>query len=61
MLQQAADQLMRLPCRSLGVVLRVEGAKRGGYYSSSYRYYEYSGNGSGKRGSRRSKNAASVS
>lgn len=59
MLEQAADQLVRLPCRSLGIVLRVEGAKRGGYYYSSYRYYEYA-DGSGKRRGRRSKGAASA-
>jgi hypothetical protein len=47
---------MRLPCRSLGVVLRVEGAKRGDHYSS-YQYYEYS-DGNGKRRGRRSKGAA---
>src|SRR5665648_337699 len=57
-LEQAADQLVRLPCRSLGIVLRVEGAKRGGYYSS-YRYYEYA-DGNGKRRGRRSKGAASA-
>ena len=60
MLAQAADQLMRLPCRSLGVVLRVEGAKRGYYYSSSYKYYEYS-DGSGKRRGKHSKGAAPAS
>ena len=59
MLQQAADQLVRLPCRSLGIVLRVEGAKSGGGYYSSYRYYEYA-DGSGKRRGRRSKGAASA-
>jgi len=59
MLQQAADQLVRLPCRSLGIVLRVDGAKSGGYYYSSYRYYEYS-DGSGKRRGRHSKGAASA-
>ena len=62
MLAQAADQLVRLPCRSLGVVLRVEGAQRSGYgyYYSSYRYYEYA-DGSGKRRSRQSKGAAPAS
>jgi len=60
MLQQAADQLVRLPCRSLGIVLRADGAKSGGGYYSSYRYYEYS-DGSGKRRGRRSKGAASAS
>lgn len=59
MLQQAADQLVRLPCRSLGIVLRADGAKSD-YYSSSYRYYEYS-DGSGKRRDRRGKGAASPS
>jgi len=59
MLQQAADQLVRLPCRSLGIVLRDEGAKSDGYYSS-YRYYEYS-DGSGKRRGRHSKGAAPAS
>ncbi len=50
MLQQAADQLMRLPCRILGIVLRVDGAKSGGYYST-YRYYD-NADGSGKRRAR---------
>ncbi len=59
MLQQAADQLVRLPCRSLGLVIRVDGSKSGGY-SSSYRYYEYS-DGSGKRRGQRSKGAGSPS
>src|SRR5665647_638990 len=59
MLQQAADQLVRLPCRSLGIVLRVDGAKSGGGYYSSYRYYEYA-DGNGKRRGRRSKGAASA-
>jgi succinoglycan biosynthesis transport protein ExoP len=57
MLEQAADQLMRLPCRSLGVVIRTDGAKSAGYYSSSYKYYEYS-DGSGKRRGKHSKGAA---
>jgi polysaccharide biosynthesis transport protein len=47
MLQQAADQLVRLPCRILGIVVRIDGAKRGGYYSS-YRYYENT-DGGGRR------------
>ncbi len=34
MLQQAADQLVRLPCRSLGVVIRDDGARSESYYSS---------------------------
>ena len=55
MLQQAADQLVRLPCRSLGVVTRVDGAKSAGYYSS-YRYYDY-GEKAGKRRGRHSKDA----
>jgi Mrp family chromosome partitioning ATPase/capsular polysaccharide biosynthesis protein len=59
MLEQAADQLVRLPCRSLGIVLRVDGAKSGGGYYSSYRYYEYA-DGNGKRRGRRSKGAASA-
>jgi len=59
MLEQAADQLVRLPCRSLGIVLRADGAKSGGGYYSSYRYYEYA-DGSGKRRGRRSKGAASA-
>ena len=50
MLQQAADQLMRLPCRILGIVLRVDGAKSGGYYST-YRYYD-NADGSGKKRAR---------
>ena len=60
MLEQAADQLVRLPCRSLGVVLRVEGATGGHYYSSSYRYYEYA-DGGGKRRGRHGKGAAAQS
>jgi len=48
-LQQAADQLVRLPCRILGIVLRVDGARSGGYYSS-YRYYENAGGAGKKRG-----------
>ena len=59
MLQQAADQLLRLPCRVLGLVIRVDGATSG-YYYSSYRYYEYA-DGSGKRRSRQSKGAAPAS
>ena len=57
MLQQAADQLVRLPCRILGIVLRVDDAKSGGYYSS-YRYYEYK-EGGGKRRGRRAERVAS--
>jgi succinoglycan biosynthesis transport protein ExoP len=57
MLLQAADQLRRLPVRPLGIVIRSEGAKGGGYYYSSYRYYEYGENG-GKRRSREKKGAA---
>ena len=48
-LQQAADQLVRLPCRILGIVLRVDGARSGAYYSS-YRYYENAGGAGKKRG-----------
>jgi len=51
---------VRLPCRSLGIVLRADGAKSGGGYYSSYRYYEYA-DGSGRRRGRRSKGAASAS
>ncbi len=47
MLQQAADQLVRLPCRILGIVLRIDGAKSDAYYSS-YRYYD-SAEGAGKK------------
>ena len=57
MLQQAADQLMRLPCRILGIVLRVDGAKSGGYYST-YRYYD-NADGSGKKRARHAAGAAS--
>ena len=60
MLEQAADQLVRLPCRSLGVVLRTDGAQSAGYYSSSYRYYEYA-DGGGKRRGRHDKGAAAKS
>ena len=34
MLQQAAAQLVRLPCRSLGIGLRGDGARGESYYSS---------------------------
>ena len=56
MLQQAADQLVRLPCRILGLVLRIDGAKSG-YYSSSYRYYEQA-EGTRKKGGRHAIGAA---
>ena len=39
MLVQAANQLGRLPCRSLGILMRTHGAKSDGH-SSSHRYYE---------------------
>ena len=51
MLKQAAEQLGRLPCRILGLVLRVEGADRSGYYYTSSRYYQSSETPRGKRGS----------
>jgi Mrp family chromosome partitioning ATPase len=56
MLQQAADQLVRLPCRILGLVLRIDGAKSG-YYSSSYRYYEQA-EGTRQKGGRHAVGAA---
>jgi succinoglycan biosynthesis transport protein ExoP len=56
MLVQAADQLVRLPCRSLGILMRTQGAKSGGY-SSSYRYYG-AGEDGGKPRSRSGKGAA---
>ena len=44
-LLQAADQLSRLPCRLLGVVLRTEG-RHGGAYGSRYAYrYSYNEGG----------------
>jgi Mrp family chromosome partitioning ATPase len=47
LLLQAADQLSKLPCRPLGLVVRTDGAKGEGYYHSSHRYqYSYSDNGS---------------
>lgn len=57
MLQQAADQLVRLPCRILGIVLRIDGAKSGYYYSSSYRYCEQA-EGTRKKGGRHAVGAA---
>jgi Mrp family chromosome partitioning ATPase len=57
MLQQAADQLVRLPCRILGIVLRIDGAKSGGYYST-YRYYD-NADGSGKKRARHAAGGAS--
>jgi len=57
MLAQAADQLVRFPCRSLGLLIRAQGAKNAGY-SSSYRYYEAGEYGS-KAPSGSSKGAAS--
>ncbi|HET6496270.1 MAG TPA: P-loop NTPase, partial [Thermoleophilia bacterium] len=56
MLQQAADQLVRLPCRTLGLVLHVDKAQSG-YYS--YGYYA-SPDGSGQKRGRRAEGAAKV-
>ena len=56
MLQQAADQLVRLPCRTLGLVLHVDKAQSG-YYS--YGYYA-SPDGSGKKRGRNAEGAAKV-
>jgi len=45
-LLQAAEQLEKLPCRPLGLLLRTEGSKGGGYYQSYYRHdYTTSDNG----------------
>ncbi len=56
MLAQAADQLVRFPCRSLGLLIRTQGAKNDGY-TSSYQYYD-AGENSSKAPSGRSKGAA---
>lgn len=60
MLKHAADQLMRLPSRSLGIVLRTDDSRTGGYYYySSYRYADSSENNTGKqRRGRRSRDAS---
>ena len=43
MLQQAAEQLGKLPCRSLGLIVRTDGEnKHGSYYSSYSSGYSYS-------------------
>lgn len=57
-LQQAVDQLSKLPCALMGVILRADGGGSGryGYYGPPYGYYEYGrdgGGGGGAGGGRR--------
>jgi Mrp family chromosome partitioning ATPase len=60
MMQQAAEQLRRLPCPVLGLALRVDDTRHGHYYYSSYSKYGYyaSPDGSGKKRSRHAKGTA---
>lgn len=61
MMQQAAEQLRRLPCRVLGLALRVDDTRHGHYYSSYSKYgYYASPDGSGKKRSRHAEGAAKV-
>jgi Mrp family chromosome partitioning ATPase len=57
MLRQAADQLGRLPCRILGLVLRVDNAQSG-YYSYGSYGYDAKTDASGKKRGRRRAGAA---
>ena len=46
LLQQAVEQLYKLPVKLLGVVVRTDGSRSGGrygYYGSPYGYYAYDG------------------
>ena len=64
MLQQAAEQLAKLPCVPLGIIVRTQGERaRGRYYSSYSSYssgYSYSQTGS-KREAQKGKPAAAAS
>jgi len=53
-LQQAVDQLNKLPCALMGVILRADGGGSGryGYYGSPYGHYQYSRDDAGDGGSR---------
>ena len=49
-LENAADQMRRLPCAVLGVVVRMEsGRVHGSYYQPYYYSTSYAGDGDGQR------------
>ena len=48
-LSAAADQLLRLPTRMLGIVVRMSGKGGGRYYYSPYYYYRYSDTDDGQK------------
>jgi hypothetical protein len=62
LLQQAVEQLYKLPVKLLGVIVRTDGTGSGGRYGygSPYGYYEYDGRDGG-RGSGRSRRAERAS
>jgi non-specific protein-tyrosine kinase len=61
MIQASAEQLRRLPCRILGLALRVDDSRSGHYYSSYSKYgYYASPDGSGKQDGRNGAGAAKV-